>query len=152
MSAADPADGDDAIAFYNRQLIDLSARAGDVREIAAASHRARASSPICGSVVTVDLAVDDGGRVGAFGYTIEACALTRAVVAVMQDAIIGADAAEIDAAHQALAAMLEGDLPVWPNKKWEEMNVLAPLRDHRVRHNAMQLPFEAAAKALRTTL
>jgi NifU-like protein involved in Fe-S cluster formation len=139
---------DDDIAFYNRALVDLSARAGDVKTIDSPTHAARASSPICGSVVTVALAVGADGRVGAFGYELEACALTRAVVAVMQAAVIGADLEEIRAAHAALAAMLEGGAASWPNKKWEEMNVLAPLRDHRVRHNAMQLPFEAAEKAL----
>ncbi len=141
-------DAEDDIAFYNRTLIDLSARAGDLRTLAHATHHGRASSPICGSVVTVDMRVDAQGRVTGLGYTLDACALTRAVVAVMQDAVIGADLSEIKTAHQALAAMLAGDTPLWPNAKWHEMNVLAPLRDHRVRHNAMQLPFEAVEKAL----
>lgn len=149
MTTLDPDDGD-SVGFYNRALIDLSARAGDARPLDGATHQARAHSPICGSTVEVFL-TQDNGRITGFGYRLEACALTKSVVAVMQDAIVGADLAEVQAAHKGLQFLLAGDaaaarahLPV----KWQEMLVLAPLKDHRVRHNAMQLPFEAVEKAL----
>lgn len=145
----DPDDGE-SVGFYNRALIDLSARAGDARALDGATRSARAHSPICGSTVEVFL-TEEGGRITGFGYALEACALTKSVVAVMQDAILGADFAEVEAAHRGLQQLLAGDadaaratLPA----KWHEMLVLAPLKDHRVRHNAMQLPFEAVEKAL----
>ena len=146
MSSADDTD----IAFYNRALIDLSARAGEVRAIeGAVTHNAKVVSPICGSEFEIDMRVDEGGRIVALGYRLAACALTKSVVAVFQDAAISADIVEIRAAHQALAQLLAGETPDWPNAKWAELQILAPLKDHRPRHNAMQLPFEAAEKALK---
>lgn len=149
MSSAD--DNADIVTFYNRDLIDLAAQAGDVQPLDGASHRAMARSPICGSVVDVAMTVDDQGRVTAFGYTLEACALTKSVVAVMKTAIIGATRSDIAQAHAALSALLAGDgeaaRALWPNERWAQMMILAPLKDHAVRHNAMQLPFEAAEKA-----
>ncbi len=146
MSLADDAD----IAFYNRALIDLSARAGDARAIEGAiTHTAKAVSPICGSEIEIDLRLDAQGRIAAIGYRLSACALTKSVVAVFQDAAIGADVAEIKAAHGALAQLLAGQTPIWPNAKWAELQILAPLKDHSPRHNAMQLPFEAVEKALK---
>lgn len=151
MTGLDPDDAA-AVGFYNRALLDLSARAGDARVLAGATHRARARSPICGSTVAVALTLDGDGRIAGFGYELEACALTKSVVAVMQDAIAGAAIADIRAAHAALQALLEGDVQkaesLLPDDRWRELLVLAPLKDHRVRHNAMQLPFEAVEKAL----
>ena len=149
MSCADATD--DTVAFYNRTLIDLAAQAGDEHPLPAATHSATARSPICGSVVDVLLALDDTGRVAGFGYRLEACALTKSVVAVMKTAIIGATREDIAQAHAALGLLLEGDgegaSALWPDERWAGMMILAPLKDHRVRHNAMQLPFEAAEKA-----
>ncbi len=149
MSCADATD--DTVAFYNRTLIDLAAQAGDEHSLPAATHRATARSPICGSVVDVFLTLDETARVAGFGYRLEACALTKSVVAVMKTAIIGATRADIAQAHAALGLLLEGDgegaSALWPDERWAGMMILAPLKDHRVRHNAMQLPFEAAEKA-----
>lgn len=149
MSSAD--DNADIVTFYNRDLIDLAAQAGDVQPLDGATHRAMARSPICGSVIDVAMTVDDQGRVSAFGYTLQSCALTKSVVAVMKAAIIGATRSEIAQAHAALGALLAGDSEaaraLWPNERWAQMMILAPLKDHAVRHNAMQLPFEAAEKA-----
>lgn len=145
-------DDDTAVGFYNRALLDLSARAGDSRDLAGATHHATAHSPICGSTVAVRLTLDDHGGIAGFGYDLQACALTKSVVAVMQDAVIGAGLSDIRAAHQALQALLDGDAAkaekLLPDDRWRELLVLAPLKDHRVRHNAMQLPFEAVEKAL----
>lgn len=142
-----PADADSEFSIYNRALIDLSSRAGDSRALPHATHHGHAVSPICGSDVRVALTLDDAGRISGFGYELQACALTRAVMAVVQDAAIGADRAEIAAAHAGLSALLEGRTPYWPRAAWQEMAVLAPLKDHRVRHNAMQLPFLAIENA-----
>lgn len=148
MSAADQPDG---IAFYNRTLIDLAGEAGDDYALDAVTHRATARSPICGSVVDVALTLDGFDRVSGFGYHLQACALTKSVVAVMKRAIIGATRDDIRQAQRALAAMLDGDeetaRALWPNDGWAQMMVLAALKDYPVRHNAVQLPLVAAEKA-----
>lgn len=149
MSSADSID--DTVAFYNRTLLDLAAQSGDEQPLSDATHRATARSPICGSVVDVAIELDETNRVTGFGYRLEACALTKSVVAVMKTAIIGASREDIKQAHTALGLLLEGDgagaAALWPDARWAQMMILAPLKDHRVRHNAMQLPFEAAEKA-----
>lgn len=151
IANADMDTDNDSVAFYNRDLIDLAAQVGDERQLADATHHATARSPICGSVVDVKLALDDAGRVVRFGYKLEACALTKSVVAVMTNAIIGATRADIVQAHAALVLLLQGDAQaakaLWPNEKWAQMMILRALKDHPVRHNAMQLPFAAAEKA-----
>lgn len=137
---------DDALtAVYNRALITLSAMADAPKRLADADVSALAVSPICGSEVTIDLALD-GDRVTGFGFAVEACALTKTVVAVMAKAIIGKTRQDVATAGAAMAAMLEGK-PEAPEGDWAELNILAPVKDYTARHNAIMLPFEAVEKA-----
>ena len=141
-------DDDRLIAFYNAELIALSAEVMMPKNLPAPEVTAKAVSPICGSEVTVEL-MTDGDTVTAFGYEVEACALTRSVVAVMQRAILGKSRAEITKAGDALEDMLAGK-PVLPTGDWERLKILEPVKDYKARHNSILLPFEAVEKAFRT--
>lgn len=143
-------DDDRLFSFYNQELLSLSSAVDLPRRLAAPQLTAHAVSPICGSEIDVDLMVDDTGRVTAFGYAVEACALTKAVVAVMSQAIMNKTRGDIVAAGRELSQMLEG-LPVSPTKDWARLGVLAPVKDYKARHNAILLPFEAVEKAFKNS-
>jgi NifU-like protein involved in Fe-S cluster formation len=137
---------DDALtAVYNQSLIALSSKAAEPKRLTHPDLSAHAVSPICGSEVTVDLALD-GDRITAFGFDVEACALTKAVVAVMAAAIIGKTRADVAAAGAEMAAMLSGK-NILPGGDWAELKLLAPVKDYTARHNSILLPFEAVEKA-----
>lgn len=140
-----PADDDRLIAFYNAELIALSSEAMLPKDIENPQLSARAYSPICGSEITVALDAE-AGRVTRFGYDVEACALTKAVVAVMNRAIIGKTRGEIAAAGRDLEQML-GGAPVLPSGDWAALKILEPVKDYKARHNSILLPFEAVEKA-----
>ena len=146
MSGADPADGS---TLYNRALLDMAAQAGDAQALPGATHRASARSPVCGSTVDVALTLDAQGRVSGFGYRLEACALTKSVVAVLRQALPGATRGDVVQAQAALAALLDGKASdgLWPGARWAGMMVLAPLKDYPARHSAVQLPLAAVEKA-----
>lgn len=137
---------DDALtAVYNQSLIALSSKAAEPQRLAAPDISAHAVSPICGSEVTVDLALD-GDRITGFGFDVDACALTKAVVAVMAQAIIGKTRADVLAAAAEMKAMLAGK-EVLPGGDWADLKLLAPVKDYTARHNSILLPFEAVEKA-----
>ena len=137
---------DQDIALYNRQLIALSSIPDEAR-LQKPMHHARAYSPICGSTVEIDLDSKDG-RVTAFGYAVEACALTKTVLSVMQKAIIGQSASDIEKVAKEMQKMLSGEAPNFL-PAWSELEILAPIKDHVARHNAVMLPFESVEKALK---
>jgi len=146
MPPAETIDDDDRlIAFYNAELIALSSQAMMPKDIENPETSADAVSPICGSEITVGL-ITENGRVTQFGYEVEACALTRAVVAVMNKAIIGKSRTEIAAAGHELEQMLEG-AGVLPQGDWAALKILEPVKDYKARHNSILLPFEAVDKA-----
>jgi len=108
--------------------------------------KARAVSPICGSEVEIFLTVQ-GETVTGFGFEVEACALTKAVVAVMAKAIIGKTRTDVVKAGKAMEGMLAGG-PLPPGD-WALLRILEPVKDYKARHNSILLPFEAVEKAFK---
>lgn len=137
-------DDDALMRVYNQELIALSEQAATPKHLPKPDTTAKAVSPICGSEVTVELALQ-GDKVAAFGYEVEACALTKSVVAVMSRAILGKTRPEIAHAGAELREMLAGGTP--PTGDWTDLKILAPVTEYKARHNAILLPFEAAEKA-----
>lgn len=138
-------DGDALLQLYNRELIELSAQVEEPKSLPRADARATCISLICGSEVTVELSLKEG-RVAGFGYIIEACSLTKAVVAIMARAIIGKTRAEIAAAGAELKAMLDKKSAP-PSGEWGALKILEPVIDYKARHESIMLPFDAVEKA-----
>ena len=65
--------------------------------------------------------------------------------------MIGADLAEIEAARDALRAMLKSGGPP-PEGRFSDLVVLQPVKDYPARHASTMLAFEAAAEAVRQAL
>lgn len=148
MTEGSGIDDDGLLSIYNAQLIALSGQAALPHVLEEFDIAARAVSPICGSEVYVQLKLD-GNRVKDFGFDVEACALTKTVVAVMRNAIIGKTREDVARAGGEMETMLNGDA-VSPSGDWAKLQILEPVKDFKARHNAILLPFEAVEKAFST--
>lgn len=102
-------------------------------------------SPLCGSKISVDVVLDEHGRVQSIGQTVSACALGQASAALMAKGVIGKSVVDLEAISAALASWLAGtgDMP----NDWEGLDVFIPALSHTARHGAIRLPFEAVAEA-----
>lgn len=133
--------------LYNSTILRLAASIPHQQRLAAPQASVEKRSPVCGSRVTVDLALDDQGRVAELGQEVRACALGQASASLMGQAAIGKSVGELEAARDALTAYLAGkraDPGDWPG-----LDVFAPARAHSARHASIRLAFEAAAEAAR---
>ncbi len=140
------ADDDDALLMlYNRDLMALSSQVCAPKCLPAPDAKATAVSAVCGSEVTVELSLK-GDKVEAFGYAVEACTLTKAVVAIMARAVPGKSRQDIASAGEALQAMMAGTAPP-PSGDWAELKILTPVIGYKSRHDTIMLPFEAVEKA-----
>jgi NifU-like protein involved in Fe-S cluster formation len=134
--------------LYNTALLKLAATIPHTERLADPHASVEKRSPICGSRVTVDVKVDDEGRITELGQLVRACALGQASASLMGAAAIGRDAGQLAAARDALADWLAGvreDSGGWPG-----LDVLAPARDYPARHASIRLAFEAVAEAAET--
>jgi len=132
-------------ALYTRDILRLAAAIPHQRRLDHPRASAEKRSPVCGSRVAVDVALDGEGKVVELGQEVHACALGQASAALMGARAIGRTADELAEARDALAAYLAGarqDPGDWPG-----LAVFAAARAYPARHAAILLPFDAAAAA-----
>ena len=133
--------------LYNAEILRLAATIPHHERLPEPMATAEKRSPICGSRITIDVAVDDEGKVSEVGLLVRACALGQASSSLLASNILGRTPAELAAARDALTAWLarEGDAPDWPG-----MDIFTPALDYTARHPSIRLAFEAAAEAADT--
>ena len=131
--------------IYNQRILELAGNIPRLGRLDDAQATARAHSKLCGSTVTVDLAMADG-RVSDYAQDVKACALGQAAASIVGRHVIGATAEELRTLRDQVRAMLK-DNGAPPNGAWADVAVLEPVRDYKARHASTLLAFEAAAQA-----
>ncbi len=134
--------------LYSARILRLAANMPHAGRLASPDASAEKVSRLCGSKVVVDVRVKDGVIID-FAQDVRACALGQAAAAILGDQIIGAEVQEVEAARNALRAILKDGGPA-PVGRFADLAVLAQVRDYPARHASTLLAFEAAAEAGRT--
>ena len=136
----------DLVKLYSGRILALAADIPHLGHLAAPDGAAKKRSPLCGSTITVEVAMKDG-KVTDFAQEVRACALGQASAAVLGEVAIGRTRAELEAARTALTAMLKdgGPVPLAPFAGYE---VLIPARDYKNRHASILLALDATCEAV----
>lgn len=133
--------------IYSQRLLELAAAMPRTTRLAQPDATATAHSKLCGSTVTVDLAME-GDVVTDFGQSVKACLLCQSAASVMGREVIGASAAELREVGSAMRKMLkEGGPP--PQGKWGDLAVFEPVSAYKGRHASTLLVFDAVEDAIR---
>ena len=131
---------------YNKRILELAADIPRQGRLAAPDATATAHSRLCGSTVTVDVALRDG-KVVDFAHDVKACALGQASSSIMARNIIGSTPEELRHIRETVRKMLkENGSP--PSGKWADIAVLEPVRDYKARHASTLLTFDAVVDAV----
>ena len=132
--------------IYNAKILGF---AGNIARIGRLDHpdaSATAHSKLCGSTVTVDLAMQDG-VVTDFAHDVKACALGQASSSIMAQCVVGASSEELRAVRETMRRMLkENGAP--PKGRFEDLKYLEPVRDYKARHASTMLTFVAVVDAI----
>jgi NifU-like protein involved in Fe-S cluster formation len=140
------AESSDLIQLYSKRILALAAETPHAERLGAPDGSASKRSPLCGSTVTVDVAME-GGRIADFGQDVKACALGQASASVLGAAAVGRTRDEIAAGRDALKAMLKAGGPA-PEAPFEALEALIPARDYKNRHASIMLAWDAALAAI----
>lgn len=140
----------DLIKLYSSRILALAADIPRTDRLEAPDASVKKRSPLCGSTVTVDLAIRDG-LVSDYGQDVKACALGQAAASVVGDAIIGCTPDQIESARDALRAMLKQDGPT-PPAPFDGLEVLRPASAYKNRHASILLALDAATEAAQEAL
>lgn len=134
--------------LYNNQILRLAASIPFHERLSDPMASVEKRSPVCGSRVTVDVDLDDDGRVRAIGMMVRACALGQASASLMGAHAVGRTLVELETARDELTAWLAGTRTSPP--EWPGMEIFAPALPHSARHPSIRLGFEAVAEAARS--
>lgn len=132
--------------LYSQKILELAANAVQPPRLDEPDATARKVSRICGSLIEVDVVVQEGGIAG-YGHHLSACALGQTSAAVVAREIVGTPAADFLRLRDQMHAMLERNGPV-PAGKWSDLAYLEPVREYKARHTSTLLVFDAVAEAL----
>ena len=132
--------------IYNKKILSLAADIPLLQRLPAPDATAVAHSRLCGSKVTVDVAMQ-GGVVSAFGHDVKACALGQASSSIMARHVLGSTPDELKSLRDQMYHMLK-DNGAPPMGKWADCEALIPVRDYKARHASTLLTFDAVVDAV----
>lgn len=137
--------------LYSARILSLAANLPHSGRLAAPQGTAERVAKLCGSKATVDVTLDDQGRIKEFAQAVKACALGQAAAGVVGESILGASASEILEARDAMLAMLKsgGD---GPDGRFEGLRVLKQVADYPARHASTMVALEATLDAVNQAL
>jgi NifU-like protein involved in Fe-S cluster formation len=136
--------------LYSAKILALAANMPHAGRLGRPDASCEKTSRLCGSRIVADV-VMDGDRIVDFAQDVRACALGQACAAILGESVIGAGVEEVEAARDALRAMLKaGGAP--PEGRFAGLALLAQVKDYPARHASTLLAFEACAEAARTAV
>lgn len=136
-----------AAKLYSPSLLALSIELAGVPHDGGQPLQGHAKSRTCGSEVSVSCDIDESGGLRHLGMLVKACAVGQASAAIMAAYAPGKTAKEIGAKLDAIQAWLTTDAPPPAIDRWQ---LLEPARAYPARHEAILIPWRAAADALCT--
>jgi len=137
--------------LYSARILTLAANLPHAGRLPAPEGTGERVAKLCGSRATVDVTLDDQGRVADFAQDVKACALGQAAAGVLGQAAVGASVGEIADARDAMVAMLKsgGEGPVG---RFEDLRLLRQVADYPARHASTLVAVEATLEAVNQAL
>jgi NifU-like protein involved in Fe-S cluster formation len=134
--------------IYNTRILELAAAIPHTGRLATPGGHGEAHSKLCGSTISVDVALDPASEtVTGFAQNVKACLLGQAAAAIVGREIIGTPVAELQAVAETMRRMLK-DNGSAPAGRWADLGLLEPVRDYRHRHASTLLIFDAVERAI----
>lgn len=131
--------------LYNKEILRLAAAVPAPSHLEAPDVAVTKTSRICGSRISIEVGFRNG-KVSEYAQVIKACALGQASSSIVAHHIIGKTYNDIAPVARQVEKLLKEEGPP-PGGEWRDFKVFLPAREHKSRHSAILLPFEALAEA-----
>ena len=137
--------------LYSARILTLAANLPHAGRLPAPEGTGERVAKLCGSRATVDVVLDDRGRIAAFAQDVKACALGQAAAGVLGQHVVGASLSEIAEARDAMIAMLKSG-GEGPSGRFEDLRLLKQVADYPARHASTLVSLEATLEAVNAAL
>jgi len=132
--------------LYRKEILRLAADAHRAGYLTEPHVTGTATNPTCGDKVSVELAIDDNGRVAAIAHDAKACVLTQASASILGQSLKGATREDVEKLANDIAHMLVAKHAP-PAPPFDAYSAFEGAVEHRNRHRCVLLPLEAVLAA-----
>ena len=159
MLGAGPSAGDlravsDLGKLYQKNILDHDRAPRHAVAVAAPTHRAEASNPLCGDRVALTLKVVEG-RIADVGCEVKGCSICRASGSMLAERVMAGELSEVLGMSRRFIAALAPAAAATPaseaaaSEVWGPLAALLEARRYPNRQRCATLPWEALEHALR---
>ena len=132
--------------LYHRAILAAAAEATGRGAIEEADARVILDNPLCGDRVRIDVSLE-GSRVSRLAHEIRGCLLCEAAASVIGAEAPGTSVEDLRQVAAKVRAQLRGEAAP-ATLPWPALEMFAPVRGFRSRHDCVLLPFDALVHAL----
>lgn len=132
--------------LYTQAVLDHYRSPRNFGELAARTHAADGTNPLCGDALRIELRCE-AGRVADLRFRGEACAIATATASMLGGIAIGRSVSELAAIEDRFARLIRGGAAA-QDEALGELNVMGELVRHPVRQKCALLPFATLRAAL----
>lgn len=113
-------------------------------KLVAPTKSVRRDNPLCGDRVTIDVRLDDKGKIAELAHQVRGCLLCQASASALASVAVGRDAAAI----ASIRNDAERAIGRQEGRAGEPFLAFEPVASHKARQECVLLPFEALQEAL----
>jgi nitrogen fixation NifU-like protein len=95
--------------MYQAVIIEHARSPRNYQPLATPTHHCDGRNPLCGDEISLDLSIDDHGRIADVGFQGQGCAISKASASMMTAAIKGKTVAEARELFQRFHALVTGE-------------------------------------------
>lgn len=132
--------------LYTRDILRLAVSIPHEERLNDPEGTADCRSKTCGSRVIADVRLGEDQTISDLGLSVNACALGQASAAILGANVVGMEKVEILAACSQFMSFLDGQSE--SPGSWQNMEILTSVREHKARHAAVLLPYDAVLAAI----
>lgn len=133
--------------LYQRLVLDHNRAPRHVGTLLEPTHAAEGDNPLCGDHLRIELDEREG-RIAAYRFRGESCAITTATASMLGGLVEGADRARVADLRRRFEALLDSPVGAPEDPALGPLNALAELRRYPARRRCALLPWATLDAAL----
>ncbi len=137
--------------LYQKTILKHAANATGHGVIENADHSVMVHNPMCGDRIKVYIQVKEKTLID-FRHEAKACALCQASASVLGEHFHGLDKEKLHKLRERLVESISATARpknnIWPDNKWNDLDVFNVVREHKSRRTCVTLPFDALLQAM----
>ncbi|MCY4374921.1 MAG: SUF system NifU family Fe-S cluster assembly protein [Spirochaetaceae bacterium] len=134
--------------LYQQVILEHNRSPRNYGPLGDATYSAEGDNPLCGDRYTIDLRLDEDGKVAAIGFYGAGCAISKASASLMTETVTGMGADEVTALFEHFHDLVRGRLDPSRHAELGKLQVFSGIWEYPARVKCAILSWHALSSAL----